>query len=59
MQDKLENTQSPPAVHAHLISDGYDEYYGEWGVCSNCGHSNIMGSNYCNYCGVRLEKIKS
>ena len=34
--------------------DCKDEYYGDWYICSVCGHSSIK-HNYCPWCGARME----
>ena len=44
-----------PVVHAALESTGMDEAWCEWGDCTNCGHSNIIGSKYCNKCGAKMD----
>lgn len=45
-----------PVRRARLLSTGYDEAWCEWGDCTNCGKSNIIGSKYCCKCGAYLEK---
>lgn len=44
-----------PVLHAEFKLTGYDEVWGAWGNCRNCGHRNIVGSKYCNGCGAKLE----
>ncbi len=44
-----------PVVHAGLRETGMDEAWCSWGDCTNCGHSNIMGSKFCNECGARMD----
>ena len=34
--------------------DCKDEYWGEWYICSICGHSSIK-NNYCPHCGAKME----
>lgn len=42
-------------VHGQLKETGWDEAWCLWGECTNCGCSNIIGSNYCNYCGAKMD----
>lgn len=46
-----------PVLHAEFKLTGYNEAWGTWGDCQNCGHSNMVGSKYCNGCGEKLELI--
>ena len=36
--------------------DMKDEYWGDWYICSVCGHSSIK-NNYCPNCGAKMENI--
>ena len=45
-----------PVRHGRLKSEGWDEAWCEWGECSVCGKSNMMGSKYCNDCGAKLDE---
>lgn len=45
-----------PVRRARLLSTGYDEAWCEWGDCTNCGMSNIIGSKRCCECGAYLEE---
>lgn len=44
-----------PVVHARLKETGWDEAWCSWGDCTRCGHSNAIGSKYCNNCGAKMD----
>ena len=45
-----------PVIHSKPISGGWDEAWCTWDTCSNCGHENMTGMNYCNHCGAKLDE---
>lgn len=55
MVNCMETIDAAPVVHAEFKETGYDEVWASWGDCKNCGHSNLIGSKYCNECGATLE----
>lgn len=55
--DVLAGVDAAPVVHAGFKLTGYDEVWCTWGDCQGCGHSNMVGSRYCNRCGAKLELI--
>ena len=44
-----------PVRHGRLLRTGLDECYGEFGDCTVCGFSNLIGSIYCSECGTKLD----
>lgn len=55
MVERIPSADVAPVRHGRLIETGMDEAWCSWGDCSACGRSNIMGSKYCNWCGVKLD----
>lgn len=54
--DNAPAVDAEPVRRARLLSTGYDEAWCEWGNCTNCGISNIIGSKRCCECGAYLEE---
>ena len=44
-----------PVVHGHIVSDGMDELYAEFGECTKCGGDNIVTAEFCNWCGAKMD----
>lgn len=54
--EKAPAVDAEPVRHARLLSTGFDEAWCEWGDCTNCGMSDIIGSKRCCECGAYLEE---
>ncbi len=46
-----ENEEEP----VQLKYEGLNEYWGPWGKCPKCGHSNMDFDGYCSYCGAKVR----
>lgn len=55
MIDRAPTIDAVPVVHARLKETGWDEAWCSWGDCTSCGHSNAIGSKYCNNCGAKMD----
>lgn len=53
--DAIPTADVADVVHGRLIETGMDEIWCNWGDCTACGRYNIMESNYCNWCGAKLD----
>lgn len=47
--------EEEPKEPVQLEYEGFDEYYGPWGKCPVCGHSNRDFDGYCSYCGTKIK----
>ena len=59
--DKLRDYEIEHREHAHWIDDGGRLLVVLKYKCSNCGNRSAEKSNYCSFCGARMdehEKIK-
>lgn len=44
-----------PIRHAGVRESRWYDGYGDAGQCLSCGQENLLGANYCNHCGAKLD----